>query len=134
MRQIDITNIDLPDGSKTLVWCSHVLDDVPDDKKSLSEIFRVLAPGGYLILLVMIGGEVTLEDASIKSKADRLDKFLDENHVRLYGLDIKQRIEEIGFSCDVLSSTSLPTRDQRLYSLNSPYYREVFLCRKPEGV
>jgi hypothetical protein len=31
----------------------------------------------------------------------------------------------------VLSSASLPLAEQTLYSLRTPLYREVFVCRKP---
>ena len=128
---MDLTNIDLPDGSKTLVWCSHVLEHIPDDRKALSEIFRVLAPRGLLVLQVPIGGSATYEDADVVTEGQRLEKYLQEDHVRLYGLDLKQRVEQCGFGCDVLTTASLPRKDQILYSLATPHYREVFLCRRP---
>ena len=46
MRRMDLTDLQLPDASRTLVWCSHVLEHVPADAKALREIHRVLAPGG----------------------------------------------------------------------------------------
>jgi SAM-dependent methyltransferase len=130
MRRMDLMDMELPDGSKTLVWCSHVLEHVRDDRKALSEIFRVLAPGGMLVLQVPIVGKVTYEDASVTSESERLEKFLQEDHVRIYGLDLKGRIEESGFTCAVLSAASLPLSDQNLYSLKTLLYREVFVCRK----
>jgi SAM-dependent methyltransferase len=55
MKQMDLTDLDISDGSKTLVWCSHVLGHIPDDQKALSEMYRVLEPGGVLVLQVPIG-------------------------------------------------------------------------------
>ncbi len=131
MRQMDLTDIDLPDRSKTLIWCSHVLEHIPDDRKALSEFFRVLEPSGRLVLQVPIGGDVTYEDSSVVSEADRLEKFLQEDHVRLYGMDLKRRIEDAGFTCDVLSTASLPPANQILYAVKAPLYREVFFCQRP---
>jgi SAM-dependent methyltransferase len=131
MRQMDLTDLDLPDASKTLVWCSHVLEHIADDRKALSEIFRVLAPGGLLVLQVPIGGDKTFEDASVTSDEERLEKFLQEDHVRLYGRDLKGRIEDAGFVCDLLTTADLPAAEQELYSVRSPLYREVFFGRKP---
>jgi len=131
MRRMDLMNLKLPNESKTLVWCSHVLEHVADDSRAPSEMFRVLAPGGTLMLQVPIRGGETFEDAAVTSEAERLEKFLQEDHVRLYGLDLKKRIEGSGFACEVLSSASLPLAEQTLYSLRTPLYREVFVCRKP---
>ena len=131
MRRLDLMDMELPDGSKTLVWCSHVLEHVQDDRKALSEIFRVLTPGGMLVLQVPVRGEATFEDATVTSESERLEKFLQEDHVRLYGLDLKRRIEESGFICELLSTESLPPSDQIRYSLKTPHYREVFVRRKP---
>ncbi|GEM_PF-446687 len=131
MRQMDITQIELPDGCMTLVWCSHVLEHVPNDRKALSEIFRVLTPGGLLVLQVPIRGDTTYEDAAVVSEADRREKFLQEDHVRLYGLDLKGRVEECGFECEILSTLQLPEAEQILYALKTALYREVFVCRKP---
>jgi len=130
MRRMDLTDIDLPDRSKTLIWCSHVLEHIPDDRKALSEFYRVLEPGGRLVLQVPIGGNLTYENESVVSEADRLEKFLQEDHVRLYGMDLKRRIEDTGFNCDVLSTASLPPAEQTLYAVKAPLYREVFFCQR----
>jgi len=130
MRQMDITATGLPDGGKTLVWCSHVLEHVPADRKALSEMFRILAPDGLLVLQVPIGGDKTFEDSSVTSEPERLEKFLQEDHVRLYGRDLKQRIESAGFACEMLTTADLPEAEQTLYAVKSPLYREVFFCRK----
>jgi SAM-dependent methyltransferase len=131
MQRMDITSIGLPDGSKTLVWCSHVLEHISDDRKALSEIFRILAPGGLLVLQVPIGGDKTFEDSSVTSDAGRLAKFLQEDHVRLYGRDLEQKIESSGFVCEMLTTSALPLTEQTLYSVKTPLYREIFVCRKP---
>lgn len=133
MQQMDLTNLALPDGSKTLVWCSHVLEHIADDLKALSEIYRVLAPGGVLVLQVPIEGDRTYEDSGVRSDHDRLRKFLQEDHVRLYGLDLKERIERVGFACDVLTSSQLRPDDRLRFAVDARFYREVFLCRRLEA-
>lgn len=134
MRQMDLTDITLPDASKTLVWCSHVLEHIPDDMKALSEIYRVLAPGGMAVLQVPIDGETTYEDPSVVSEEDRLREFLQEDHVRLYGLDVQARMERAGFEVEVLSAaTAFTEAERRLYALNTRYFGEVFVCRKPSA-
>ncbi len=131
MRRMDLTQTHLPDFSRTLVWCSHVLEHIGDDKAALREMFRILAPGGQLVLQVPIGGETTLEDPSVTDDEGRLLKFLQEDHVRLYGRDIAGRIEAAGFACEMLTAAALPPAEQRLYAVGHPVFREVFLCRRP---
>jgi SAM-dependent methyltransferase len=131
MRRMDITATGLPGGSKTLIWCSHVLEHIADDRKALSEMLRILAPGGLLALQVPIGGDATFEDPSVTSDAERQEKFLQEDHVRLYGRDLKQRIEAVGFACEMLTTADLPMGQQTLYAVKASLYQEVFLCRKP---
>ena len=131
MVQMDLTQIDLPDQSKTLIWCSHVLEHILDDGKALSEVYRVLTPGGLFVAQVPIVGDITYEDAGVVDEEERLDKFLQEDHVRLYGRDLRQRIEKAGFDCEVLSTADMSPDEQRLYALRHPVFQEVFLCYRP---
>ena len=131
MRRLDLTDTHLPDASFTLVWCSHVLEHILDDAAALNEAFRILAPGGQLVLQVPIGGEATLEDPTVTDDDARLETFLQEDHVRLYGRDIARRIEAAGFECEMLSSASLTQAERSLYAVGHPVFREVFLCRRP---
>ena len=130
MRRMDLTALDLPDGSQTLIWCSHVLEHIPEDRAALSEMYRVLSPGGLLVVQVPVSGASTHEDAAIDTRAARLRHYLQEDHVRLYGVDLKERIESCGFTCEILSSRDLPADVQVTYSLRAALYREVFLCRR----
>jgi len=131
MRRMDITAIDLPDQDRSLIWCSHVMEHIPDDTQALRELYRVLKAGGLLMLQVPIAGEHTFEDDSVQTDDGRLEHFLQEDHVRLYGLDFAERIRKVGFTCEVLSVRSLPADQQKLHALDADLYREVFLCRRP---
>jgi len=99
VKNIDITDIPYPDNQFDLVICNHVLEHVPDDKKGLSEIYRVLKRNGKAILQVPISKQLkeTLEDTSIVDKQERILRFGQFDHFRLYGLDYFERIKDVGF-------------------------------------
>lgn len=95
---LDIESIDLPDESIDLVVCSHVLEHV-DDAKALHEMHRVIAPGGRALLLFPIveGWDDTYEDGAHTSEAERLRYFGQDDHIRMYGRDVRDRIRAAGF-------------------------------------
>ena len=101
MLRMDITRIELPDGSFDVVYCSHVLEHVPDDRAALRELHRVLRPGGWAILLVPITAERTIEDPSVLDPLARLKTFGQRDHVRRYGPDFVDRLREAGFAVKV---------------------------------
>ena len=123
--------MDLPDASRSLIWCSHVLEHIADDGRALSEIGRVLEPGGLVVLRFLFADRQTYEDVKVVTEADRLTHFLQEDHVRLYGLDLQRRIEAAGLVCEILSTSDLPETDQVRYGIRTPLYREVFFCQRP---
>lgn len=99
--KLNIEALDLPDESFDIVIVNHVLEHV-DDAKALAELYRILAPGGILVATVPIieGWDVSYENAAITSKADREIHFGQNDHVRYYGRDLRDRIGTAGFSLD----------------------------------
>ena len=99
MKRIDITSIPLADQSMDAILCSHVLEHVPDDRKAMRELYRILKPGGWAILLVPIDleRETTFEDPSVVDPKERLRLFGQSDHVRIYGRDYVTRLEQAGF-------------------------------------
>lgn len=98
MARLDLTDIAFWDEQFDLIICSHVLEHVPDDARAMRELHRVLRPGGVLIAMVPIRGETTYEDFSITDPAERVHHFGQEDHVRVYGRDIRNRLEGAGFA------------------------------------
>ena len=51
--RVDMTDMAAyPDGSLDIVLCSHILEHIPDDRKAMRELRRVLKPDGFAIVLV----------------------------------------------------------------------------------
>lgn len=100
--EMDITDIQLEDGSVDLVICMHVLEHIQDDKKAISEIYRVIKKGGAAILQVPYDKNraTTYEDASITSREDKRKHFGQFDHVRIYGTDFIDRFTEPGFTVE----------------------------------
>lgn len=101
MLKMDITDIYFRDNVFDVILCNHVLEHVPDDKRAMRELYRVLKPGGWAILQVPIGVEKTIEYPSVVSAEERERLFGQADHVRRYGLDYKDRLEEAGFKVRV---------------------------------
>ena len=47
----DVQQIPLADDSVDVILCNHLLEHVADDRKALCELYRILKPGGWGILL-----------------------------------------------------------------------------------
>ena len=127
---MDLTRLDLPDETCTLVWCSHVLEHIPDDRRAIAEIARVLAPGGVAVVQVPIGGATTDEDPSITDPAARARRFGQRDHVRLYGLDLAERLRAAGLAVTVLGPGGLDPGVVARERLTMPGCDELFLCRR----
>lgn len=101
--KMDITNIQYEDNCFDVILCNHVLEHIPDDIQAMKELFRVLKSGGWAILQVPIDPtlEKTFEDPKIISPEDRKRLFGQSDHVRIYGRDYKNRLQEAGFTVKV---------------------------------
>lgn len=105
MITADITQTTFEDNAFDLIFCSHVLEHVPDDHKAMTELHRILNPTGFAILQVPIkthfnGREInkTYEDFTITDPKEREKAFGQHDHVRVYGLDFKNRLEKANFA------------------------------------
>ena len=107
-KVMDVTAITYPDAFFDVVICNHVLEHVPDDKKAMSEMFRVLKTGGWAILNVpvKINMENTFEDASVTDPKKREEVFGQCDHVRIYGKDYEVRLSQAGFKVEVIDYVS----------------------------
>lgn len=99
MIKMDITNITFPDNTFDLILCNHVLEHVPDDAQAMRELYRVLKPNGYAIVQTPMSDKPTTdEDLSITDPRERERRFGQNDHVRTYGMDKKDRLQAAGFS------------------------------------
>lgn len=97
--KMDIHKIPFPDASFDIVFCNHVLEHVADDFQAMSEMLRVLKPGGWGIIQVPLdyNRATTYEDSSVTNPAERERLFGQNDHARVYGLDYGRRLEKAGF-------------------------------------
>jgi SAM-dependent methyltransferase len=103
MVKMDVTDIQFPDAHFDTIICNHVLEHVDDDVQAMRELYRTLKPGGWAVLQVPLSPslEKTYEDPSVTTKRQKQRIFGQRNHVRIYGLDYRERLESAGFDVDV---------------------------------
>ncbi|MDC0653356.1 class I SAM-dependent methyltransferase [Planktomarina temperata] len=98
---LNIEKIEIDDASFDIVIANHVLEHVDDDLAS-REVRRILRPGGIFICQVPIieGWSKTYEPEKLLNDADRWLHFGQGDHVRFYGRDFRDRIQESGLILD----------------------------------
>lgn len=127
MVKMDITDIQYPDDSFDVIYCSHVLEHVPDDRRAMRELRRVLRPDGWAILQVPITAEETFEDPSVTDPKERERLFGQFDHVRRYGPDYEDRLREAGFRVRRYDAAEI-VGAERLEKLGIDAKDEVFYC------
>ena len=73
-QHFDVQNIPLGANSVDVIICNHLLEHVEDDRRAMRELYRIMRPGGWGIMLVPEDRERehTYEDDSIRSAHDSL--------------------------------------------------------------
>jgi SAM-dependent methyltransferase len=120
----DIQRLPFAADSFDLVWCHHVLTQIPDDRAAIAELFRVLRPrAGELVISVQ------------QERGARTREFgrADGRHLgfwRTYGDDFAGRLEEGGFDVRPVGYRPAP-EEASLYGIDPE--EGFFICTKPGG-
>jgi len=127
VQNMNVLDLPFSDENFDMVICNHVLEHIDDDRRAMRELCRVLKKGGIALLQVPMSNilDKTIEDPTIKTPQDRLEFFGQVDHVRLYGLDYKDRLEECGFRVTLFK---FPIETIKKYGLDAE--ENLYLCYK----
>lgn len=97
--RLDVRALDVEDASFDLVFASHVLEHVDEDRRAIAEIARVLKPGGLAVLPVPLLAPTTVEYGVANPH--------EEYHVRAPGLDYFDRYRSVFGEVRVITSADV---------------------------
>lgn len=127
----DVTAIPFDDNHFDIIFCNHVLEHIPDDRRAMSELYRVMKPGGWGIFQVPIdyNRKTTYEDFTITDPKEREKVFGQDDHVRWYGQDYKVRLATAGFIVEEHPYVkSFSSDDIFRFGLNPSEF--IYYCKK----
>lgn len=84
---VDLTDMSIyEDSSFDFFICSHVLEHVLDDRKAMSELYRILKPGhrGIVMVPILLSLSEDYENPEITTPEGRWKHFGQDDHVRMY--------------------------------------------------
>jgi len=128
-EKMDIQDIKYEDNTFDIIYCSHVLEHVSNDKKAMEELYRVLKPGGKAIIQVPLNPNYkeTYEDPSFNTPELRLKHYGQSDHVRHYGLDFKEKLENVGFKVSDNFIIDMDEKSVKKYGITN---ENLFDCTK----
>lgn len=127
---LDVTAVPFTDEAFDVVYCSHVLEHVDDDRLAMRELRRVVKSDGWAILLVPITAPETIEDPSVTDPRARLRLFGQEDHVRRYGPDYVDRLRAAGFMVTVTTVADLCAPADAVRFGLTPAAGEIYFCTR----
>lgn len=127
--KLDLTKIDLPDGSEDIIFCNHVLEHVSDYKVALSELHRVLKAGGRLIISFPVNYEFdVVHEEKTGSAEERIRLFGQDDHLRVFGKDSRKILEDAGFEVGSIDIEGLPDEIVPVTGPADYDTNEIFCC------
>ncbi|HXB41677.1 MAG TPA: methyltransferase domain-containing protein [Bacteroidia bacterium] len=129
--KMDLHHAPFADNTFDVIFCNHVLEHVDDDRQCMRELYRIMTKGGWGIFQVPMDSSraTTYEDKSIVTPEAREEAFWQKDHVRLFGLDYKTRLEEAGFT--VIADDYANTFSKELIErYRLPAGEIIYLCGK----
>ena len=131
-RIADLTALPDSDSSFDAIVCIHVLEHIEDDSAAMAEMWRVLAPGGVAVINVPLAlDQDTYEDPSVVDPNERRRLFGEPDHVRVYGRDLRTRLEAVGFEVELFRADQLEPATVVFNGLTLDEH--VFHCVKAAG-
>ena len=128
---VDIQNIPYPDNHFDLIINIHVLEHIPDDKKAMKELQRVIKPGGSAFISVPMSDiEDTLENPAYDTDELRLKHYGQRDHLRRYSQrTFPNLLKKAGFDVSEINLTQGISEDE-LKRLGLARNEKMFLCSK----
>lgn len=130
--KMDIHQIPFEANTFDVAICNHVMEHVDDYILAMSELHRVLKPGGWALIQSPqdMKYEVTYEDPTITDPKEREIHFLQNDHLRLFGRNYGKELEKGGFKVteDRFVMDELSPAEVKRYSL--PGEEIVYFCQK----
>ncbi len=109
VKQGDALDLPFPDGEFDRVVASEVLEHIPDDERAISELVRVLRPGGTIAVTV----PRWLPEKVCWALSDEYHE-VEGGHVRIYkGHELVAKLERAGLRF---------TGKDHVHGLHSPYW------------
>ena len=118
----DIKDMPFEDNFFDVVICNHVLEHIEKDELALMEIYRVLNKGGFAILQIPIdeNRENTYEDKAIIDPQERKKHFGQYDHVRIYGMDFFEKLNDVGFIAKpIFYADQFKKKDRKMYGIEN---------------
>lgn len=129
--KMDLHDIPFEDNTFDVTFCNHVMEHVEDDIHCMRELHRILKPGGWAIIQspMDLSLSETYEDNTITNPSEREKAFGQNDHLRMFGRDYKNRLIKGGF--DVTEEDYAHEIEETLrkrYAL--PEDEIIYFCRK----
>ena len=130
--ELDIQDTGLPEESYDMIICNHVLEHVEDFRLALREVHRILRPNGLLICSFPMDPKVELldEEEEPLSAAERIKRFGQNDHRRVFGMEADQFLTEAGFSVEIIDGNTCPDEILPITGPADYDINRLFCCEK----
>ena len=122
----DVTDLAIYEDDRfDIILCSHVLEHVVEDRKAMSELYRVLKPTGFGLVMVpiLLTLEEDLENSAWITEADRWKYYGQNDHVRMYSKrGFINKLEKAGFK---VSQLNINYFGEGTFNKNGIHFRSV---------
>ena len=130
--KIDIQETGLPNQSFDMIFCNHVLEHVDDLWAALKEVYRIMKPGGNFICSFPMDPKVSLldEDPDMETDKERIERFGQFDHKRVFGMQADQILTDAGFSVERIAGEDYPEKILPVLGPADYDMNILFCCRK----